>query len=281
MIERAIRTESTPKSDEFGRNWDTLQELFVEESCTTDNSANTYNSDLENLKHFLWERNVNSWEAIKPGDLLDFFERPQVKSPQKYSPASTDRHIAVVRGFFNWIKSNTAYPVNNQIIETMRSIKRHSDNGRRFTAEKLLSRSELTSIAANPDSRDQALIRLIMAGIRLTQLKQLTVQNVKGDLTSPQPHLKIEVPIIKSRRNLQIEENLDEGASLAVKKYLLERLEDSANPEDPLFIHKGGPGPSKKLSRQGMWFIVTHWGEEISIHCTPRLLAKSARRLAK
>lgn len=280
MTERAIRTEQLSESSDFEQTWSLAQNAFVEYSCSKPNSVASYKSDLKSLRGFLQARNIDSWKAIKPDDLFDFFERPQVKSPQKYSPTSTDRQVVVVRGFLNWIKSNTAYPVNNQIIETIRSINRNSENGRRYTPEKLLSRSELTSIAANPDSRDQALIRLIMAGIRLTQLEQLTVQDVKGDLTSPQPHLKIEVPIIKSRRDLQIEENLDEGASLALKKYLLERLEDSTNPEDPLFIHKRGPGPSKKLSRQGIWIIVTHWGEEIGIHCTPHLLAKSAR-LAK
>ena len=268
MVERTVQTESI---SEFAQTWSLATQAFIEDSCTTRASVYAYKGDLKNLYQFLQERNVDSWEEIKPGDLLDFFERPQIKSPQKYSPASKDRQVEVVRGFFEWIKVNTKYPVKPQITETMSSIKWHPENRRRCTATKLLSRSELTSIAANPDSRNQALIRLLIAGIRPTQLEKLTIGDIEGNIADPRESLRIRVPRIENHQVKQVEIMLNDETGLALRQHLVQREVDLTNLSEPLF----------GITRQRMWAITSNWGGKIGVPCNPRLLARSARRFTK
>ena len=132
-----------------------------------------YRADLEQLIHFLQDRNKVLVDQVRPDDLEAF--RDTLLS-EKYTPKSVSRKLNAVKTFFRWLLAE------NHIITDPSANVAHPKI--ESSLPKFLSQLEYRALrdVVRGDTRIAAIVELILqTGMRISEVANLKLENVKVD----------------------------------------------------------------------------------------------------
>lgn len=230
-------------------------------------TLSAYGNDLSQLCSYLKEGSSGgddrtfSWSDVNPAQLAGFVASLEGRD---YAPTTLARKVQVVKGFFSWLAEEDI--INSDPTRGIKS-PRIEDKPRRTLNEK-----EVTALLAaaaskrSPEARrDHAMLRLLCAGLKVTELVSLDNSNL--DLASSS------VRVI-SRKRVRIVP-VDTLTFHAIEGYLEERGTlsrwDRDNPA--LFVNHRG----ERLTRQGIWLILRNYAKAAGLwgEITPHTLRRS------
>ncbi len=221
------------------------------EKNLSENTLNSYKSDISSLFNFLDGYNVTDPSEITYKHLAAFFN---ALSKAGLNSRSAARYYSSIKGFFKYLLAGN-YVVSNP-VEKVPPPKIPKN------LPPVLSISEVDAILSKPDAeeklglRDKAILETFYAcGVRESELINLKLQD-----------LFLEEDIIRVFGKGSKERLIPIGSSAIkwIKEYLLKSrplLEKKAKSESFLFLNRRGT----KLSRMGIWKIVSRYVKEAEI----------------
>jgi integrase/recombinase XerD len=235
-----------------------LSAIRVEKGLS-ENTLQSYKSDLKNLCVFLRERGRNLF-TLDRADLIDALT--QLKDAQR-SDASISRFISSARGFFR-------FAVSEGILK--RDPSAHLEARKAWqTLPRFLSLEDVNRLLEQPvlnedvGFRDRTMLELLYAtGLRVTEMVSLKISDI--DLESG-------VVTCFGKGSKQRRVPLGQSALNYLKDYFKVRYRLlKGKSSDALFVEPGGG----KLTRQKFWKIITRYGETAGLgHITPHMLRHS------
>ena len=221
------------------------------EKNLSENTIDSYRSDINNLIQFLMNYNIEDPQQIKYKHLADFFKFLREAG---LANNSASRYHSSLKGFFSYLFQNN-YITENP-VEKIPSPKLSKK------LPQVLSINEVDSILSMPDVskklglRDKALLEVFYAcGIRVSELINLKISG-----------LYFNEDIIRVFGKGSKERLVPIGSSAVnwVTEYLKTSrplLEKKGKSENHLFLNTRGT----KLSRMGVWKIVVRYVKEAKI----------------
>ena len=234
--------------EEFVKEYLTILKL---ERNLSDNSIESYKTDLTKLIIFFKDNNVDDLENVKTELISKFF---RIQKKEGISSSTTARYRSTLKGFFSYLYSNNY--VTEDPTEKISSAK----ITRKLPA--VLAFSDIEEILAQPDTnhtlgrRDKAILELLYSsGLRVSELIELKISDL---------FFEDEVIRVLGKGSKQRIVPVGSSALKYVTKYLIESrpsLENRAKSKNYVFLNKRGT----KLSRMGLWKIVERYTKEAGI----------------
>lgn len=227
-----------------------LTVLKVEKNLS-DNSINSYNSDLIKLFDFFESKNITDFNKVTYSDLTNFFE---VQRNAGINSSSVSRYLSSIKGFFSYLLQQK-YILKNPVSKL-------SSTKIARTLPVVLSVNEVELILNQPNFnsrlglRDKAILELFYSsGLRVSELIELKISD-----------LFIEDQVIRVLGKGSKQRIVPIGSS-AIKwmtKYLTRvrpLLQKRMKSENVIFLNSRGV----KLSRMAIWKIVKKYSETAKI----------------
>ncbi len=225
--------------------------LLKLERNLSDNSINSYRSDLSKFINFIEKQKITDLSEITHKTISAFLQQ---LSKQGLSGTSAARYLSSIRGFFNYLDAN-GY-IENDPTDRVSSAK----TSRRLPA--VLSFEEINKILDQPDTtsklglRDRAILELFYSsGLRVSELIELK----QSDL-----FLTDEVIRVLGKGSKERIVPIGNSAIEWLEKYLTKSrplLEKKTKSKNYIFLNTRG----SRLSRMGIWKIVEKYSTEAGI----------------
>jgi len=231
---------------------------FIDYLNTEDYAANTlaaYRSDLSQLSKYLQGLGLTRWDQVKTKDLLNYILHLKER---EYALSTVARKIASARSFFDFLSDIGILKDNPAPAISVPSVKQ-------LPSGEALSQEDVTKLLAIVEEdqspkglRDRVLFGLLVeAGLRPSEVVSMNVEDV--DWTKLTPTLRE-----------------------AMRRYLEEGRPRWALGEEEraLFLSMGVGVGGGRLTRQGVWLIVTKRGRAASLgDLSPRKLRRAHAQL--
>ena len=211
-----------------------------------------YGTDLSRFENYCANHGIEP-EAAERYEVQGFIAD---LSAESMAPASVNRALSSVRGFYRWL--NRFGRRNDNPCERLKNIKTPR------TLPQVLWEKEMASFAALPDTRgilwparDKALIMtMYSAGLRISELVSLDMANITGGLDGAR---------IMGKGGKERYVFFSDEAQAAIAEYLPERAArirmagvKGASPNGSLFVSRKG----KPISVPGVRWIIGRYAEQ-------------------
>ncbi|WP_129627573.1 tyrosine recombinase [Candidatus Oscillochloris fontis] len=230
----------------------------------SEHTCSAYRTDLEQLRLFLAERAVTTWQAVTHDDMLAFMISLRERG---YATSTVARRTAAMKSFFEFLAEQKI--VSSNPTSQIGSPKVSRDRPKAITQFDMDELLELPMRSSGPESlRDKAMLELLSAtGMRVSELVALELADVSlaaGTVCCKNKNGRERVLPMSPTAATAIEEYLDIARSQLV------RSENGAI--QTLFLNHRG----KQLTRQGFWLILKGYAEQLGLHdLTPHTLRHS------
>jgi site-specific recombinase XerD len=231
-----------------------------------------YDSDLRVFLAFVMQRNGSEPKiADFNEDIIRDFLRDEVKTGRRRN--TIIRRLATLRRFEKYLETTGAKPVGLPHLdeELLSGDLKHADDSDATTILSSGQTADLLAVMENSirprAQRDQAILMLLLeTGISVGNLTSLDIVDIDPDA---------------SLLHLQYKVGQDGWFSMGsagryVERYVTgSRLDLIRRPDEPALFVSQMDG---RLSRQGIWQILNHWGRAIDppLSISPRLLRNTA-----
>jgi integrase/recombinase XerD len=235
-------------------------EDFVKEFITimryeknlSDNTANSYQSDLKKFFEFLDEKKILDLNEVTHLTVTSFFE---VQRKNNYSSATTARYMTTLKKFFQYVEDGNFIQKNP--TSTLGKVR----IARKLPIVLTIGEVEMILNSPKPDTknglRDKAILETFYSsGLRVSELINLKLND-----------LFFEDEIIRVMGKGSKERIVPIGSSAIhwLKEYLFHSrpfLENKMKSHNHVFLNNRGT----KLSRMWIWKIVDHYSKEAGIN---------------
>lgn len=221
------------------------------EKNLSDNTAFSYQSDLNKLIEFLSSKGITDFNEVTYKNLTEFF---QIQRESNFSSATTARYMTSFKKFFSYLDANQYIEKNPTITLGKVKLSRKLPEVLSFQEiEKILDSPNVSEISG---LRDKAILELFYSsGLRVSELINLK-----------QNDLYFEDEVIRVFGKGSKERIVPIGGSAIkwIKEYLLRArpfLGNKMKSENIVFLNKRGT----KLSRMWIWKIVDKYAKEAGI----------------
>ncbi|GFM65884.1 site-specific tyrosine recombinase XerD [Pseudomonas cichorii] len=218
-----------------------LDALWLEKGLS-DNTRDSYRSDLALFNGWLQERNVDLIEAGR--DVI--LDHLSWRMDQGYKPRSTARFLSGARGFYRYLLRERLIAVDPTLLIDMPQLGK--------PLPKSLSEADVEALLAAPDlsepigERDRAMLEVLYAcGLRVTELISLTLEQV---------NLRQGVLRIMGKGSKERLVPMGEEAIVWVERYMRSARDEllGGRPSDVLFPSLRG----EQMTRQTFWHRIKH-----------------------
>lgn len=221
------------------------------EKNLSDNSVNSYKSDLSRLLIFLEENKINDFNEVDHHIISKFL---QLLKNNGLTGSSASRYLSSLRGFFSYLYANEY--IEKDPTESVSSAK--------ITRKlpEVLSFAEIEKILDQPDTddklglRDKTILELFYSsGLRVSELIELKISDL---------FLDDEVIRVLGKGSKQRIVPIGSSAIQWLNDYMIKSrplLEQRLKSKNYIFLNSRGT----KLSRMGVWKIVEKYTKEAGI----------------
>lgn len=218
----------------------------------SDNTVNSYKTDISKLLTFCVELGINDLNEIDCSDITAYLVKQKELG---ISNSTTARYISAFKSFFNYLHQN-------RYIETNPS-ERLKSNRRYRKLPVVLTIDEIDEMFAVPDLntklglRDRAMLEVLYSsGLRVSELINLKISDL---------FLTDEVIRVIGKGNKQRIVPIGSSAIGWLNKYFLNArifLEKKDKSKNFVFLNNRGTG----LTRMGVWKIIIYYTREAKIN---------------
>jgi integrase/recombinase XerD len=231
-----------------------------------DNTIAAYRNDLTQFLRYLEDKDkISSWAEVDKDTIISYVLNLKER---EYTSSTVARKVAAIKSFFHYLMAEKV--VSDDPTATLDSPKVKK------RLPKAISREDIEQLLAAPaqgtsakSQRDHALLELLYAsGMRVTELVSLDVSDV--NLASRSVRVRGKKASSKERV-IPVGDRALDALQIYVNKGRMQLVRD---PEEPaLFLNHRG----QRLTRQGLWLIIKHYVDEVSISedVTPHTLRHS------
>lgn len=218
-----------------------LGALWLEKGLS-DNTRDSYRSDLALFNGWLQERNVDLIDAGR--DVI--LDHLSWRMDQAYKPRSTARFLSGARGFYRYLLRERLIAVDPTLLIDMPQLGK--------PLPKSLSEADVEALLAAPDlsepigERDRAMLEVLYAcGLRVSELISLTLEQV---------NLRQGVLRIMGKGSKERLVPMGEEAIVWVERYMRGARDEllGGRPSDVLFPSLRG----EQMTRQTFWHRIKH-----------------------
>ncbi|HPN37102.1 MAG TPA: site-specific tyrosine recombinase XerD [Melioribacteraceae bacterium] len=218
----------------------------------SENTVNSYNTDIKKLLLFCKELKINDLDEIDYSDISLFLVK---QKEEGISNSTTARYISAFKSFFNYLHQNKY--IKNNPSERLKSNRRY----RKLPV--VLTIEEIDKIFAIPDVntklglRDRGMLEVLYSsGLRVSELINLKVSDL---------FLADEVIRVLGKGNKQRIVPIGSSAIHWLNLYFLHArifLEKKDKSKNIVFLNNRGTG----LTRMGVWKIILYYTKEAKIN---------------
>ncbi len=221
------------------------------EKNLSDNTLNSYRNDITQLLEYLSETSVSDFNEVSSKTLNDFFLEQKEKG---ITTTTTARYRSAIKGFFTYLFVNNYIEANP--ADNLSSTKIMRDLPVVLTFEEVEKILDAPDIKNKLGLRDKAMLELFYAsGLRVSELINLKLSNLL---------FKDEVIRVFGKGSKERIVPVGTSAAHWVSRYLTQArplLEVKTKSQNFVFLNNRG----NKLSRMGIWKIVSKYTEEAGI----------------
>ena len=221
------------------------------EKNLSENTANSYKSDLQKFLTFLSESKVKDFSEVTSNIIAKFFERQRKLGVDS---ATSARYMSSIKGFFRFLENNSYIEKNP--TEKLSPVKK----ARKLPA--VLTLPEIEMILNAPQTsettglRDKAILETFYSsGLRVSELINLKINDLFFD---------DEVIRVLGKGSKERIVPIGSSAIKWLKEYLIRsrpHLEKKSKSQNFVFLNKRGT----KLSRMWIWKIFGNYAKEAGI----------------
>ena len=211
------------------------------------NTVVSYERDLRKMSAYMAEQGSTTAEKVSSTALNAYVLHLEENG---MSTATISRTIATLRRFFDYqCKHGSCRQDPSELLKAPRVEKKPT----RVVTEEELQQILALEGKTHKSLRDRAMVLAMCQGIRATELIHLRVSDVNLDLG----YMVLQGE--RQNRTVAISARLDQ----ALRRYLEEAREAlrKGHETDTMFVNCNGGS----LSRQGVWKVVKHYGEQVGI----------------
>jgi integrase/recombinase XerD len=247
---------------------------FLEaEKGYAENTIAAYQNDLNQFFEHLQKedagKNFENWADVKKDTITAYID--YLKNSGDYASSTVARKVAAIKSFFHFLVAEGDIKEDPTFALDSPKVKKR--------LPKAISPGEIDRLLGAPANesgpkaqRDSALLEMLYAsGMRVTELVSLNLSDLDFENGS-----RGTVRVQGKRTNAKDRIIPLSGSVVKVLKYYINngREQLALNPsEDALFLNNRG----QRLTRQGLWLIIKHYVEAVSIstEVTPHTLRHS------
>ncbi len=228
----------------------------------SEHTCSAYRTDLEQLRLFLAERQVSSWQTVTYDDMLAFMISLRERG---YATSTVARRTAALKSFFRFLTEKKI--ISSDPTDQIESPKVNREPPKAITQFDMDELLELPLRSSGPESlRDKAMLELLAStGMRVSELVTLELADVslsKGTVHCRTKSGRERVVPMSASATTALEEYLDIARSQLVR----------TEGDQTLFLNHRG----KQLTRQGFWLILKGYADQLGLHdLTPHTLRHS------
>lgn len=221
------------------------------EKNLSDNTVESYRSDLSKLIDYLKTNNITDFNKVEPDVISAYFTKLKKSD---IAPSSSARFLSSIKGFFNYLKQNEY--IEKDPTETFKGTR----SNRKLPV--VLSVNEMNRLLDKPDTenklglRDKAMLETMYScGLRVSELLGLKLSDL---------HLEEEIIRVFGKGSKHRLVPIGSTAMEWMENYLVNArpfLERKMKSENIVFLNNRGT----KLSRMGIWKIINRYKEEAGI----------------
>jgi integrase/recombinase XerD len=225
--------------------------LLRYEKNLSENTTNSYQTDIFKFLHFIQENNISDLNSITSNHIAKYLES---QKDLGIDSATTARYMSSLKGFFRFLEDNSYIEKNP--TEKLASVKK----ARKLPA--VLSVVEIDMILKQPDTaditglRDRAILETFYSsGLRVSELINLKINDL---------YFNDEVIRVLGKGSKERIIPIGQNAIYWVKEYLTRSrpyLEKKTKSQSYVFLNKRGT----KLSRMWIWKIVENYSQSAGI----------------
>ncbi|MEW6701989.1 MAG: site-specific tyrosine recombinase XerD [Bacteroidota bacterium] len=226
--------------------------ILLFEKNLSDNTIDSYKSDLQKFFSFLSQNNVTDLNEVTPYNISDFFNYQRSFG---IDSATTARYMSSIKGFFRYLEENNF--IQRNPTGKLLSVKK----GRKLPS--VLTFPEIEKILNAPKTdditglRDKAILETFYSsGLRVSELINLKIHDLFFD---------DEVVRVFGKGSKERIIPMGRSAIYWLKEYLMRsrpHLEKKSKSQNFLFLNRKR---GTKLSRMAIWKIVDRYTKEAGI----------------
>jgi len=225
--------------------------LLKIEKNLSENSINSYKTDLKKLFDFLEKKKIADFSNVTYKILTDFFE---LQRSEGINSASVSRYSSSIKGFFSYLHMQEYIEKNPASRLTSTKISRDLPTVLSFIeVEKILDQP---NIKTNLGMRDKAILELLYSsGLRVSELLNLKISDL---------FFEEEIIRVLGKGSKQRIVPIGKSAIDWITNYLQKvrpLLQKRMKSENIIFLNSRG----SKLSRMAIWKIVKKYCEKAEI----------------
>ncbi len=240
---------------------DFLKFLEVEKKYA-DNTIAAYQNDLNQFFQYVQqdaiEPTVENWQDVNKDVISNYLE--SLKNSDKYTSSTIARKVAALKSFFHFLIAE------EQIIDDPTQTLNSPKVKKRLP--KAISPGEIDRLLQAPANeggpkaqRDMALLEMLYAsGMRVTELVSLDVSDI--EISKNEGHVRVKSKRVSKEREIPLSGSIIDTLRIYIengRENLLQDLNVTA-----MFLNNRG----QRLTRQGLWLIIKHYVESVSISST-------------
>lgn len=221
------------------------------EKNLSDNSVNSYKSDLTRLLNFLVDKKIRDYNEVDHHIISQFL---QLLKSNGLTGSSASRYLSSLRGFFSYLYTNNYIQKDpTDRVSSAKVVRKLPE---------VLSLYEIEKILEQPDTsdklglRDKAMLELFYSsGLRVSELIELKISDL---------FLDDQVIRVLGKGSKQRIVPVGSSAVKWLREYILKSrplLEQRIRSKNYIFLNLRGT----KLSRMGVWKIVERYTKDAGI----------------